>query len=68
MMGNFRFLADSSKTKYFVWLESDDYWEPTFLEKNIKILESNHNLVGSISEVDFYGKYVNRYKTNGRFE
>ena len=65
---NFKILPNDVKTKYFVWLASDDYWEPTFLEKNIDILELNPNLVGSISEVDFYGKYVYRYHTNNKIE
>jgi glycosyltransferase involved in cell wall biosynthesis len=64
---NFCFLGNSAITKYFVWLASDDYWEPTFLEKNIEILESHQNLVGSISEIDFYGKYAHRYQTGGKF-
>ena len=63
---NFKILPNDVKTKYFVWLASDDYWEPTFLEKNIDILELNPNLVGSISEVDFYGKYAYRYRTNNK--
>jgi len=66
--GNFRFLANSCNTKYFVWFASDDCWEPTFLEKNIEILESNQNLVGSITEIDFFGRYMNRFQTNGKIE
>ena len=27
---NYSFLANTTKTKYFVWLASDDIWEPTF--------------------------------------
>ncbi len=67
VMPNFYFLGNVAKTKYFVWLASDDYWDPTFLEKNIEILESHQNLVGSISEIDFYGKYSHRYQSNGKF-
>ncbi len=64
---NFRFLLNSSKTKYFVWLSSDDFWEPTFLEKNIEVLESKKNFVCSVSEVDFYGKFTHRYQINDKF-
>lgn len=52
---NFNFVLSEAKSKYFVWLGADDYWETTFLEKNIAILESNNNIVGSIGLVKFYG-------------
>ena len=52
---NFRFVLSKSKSKYFVWLAYDDYWESTFLEKNIIILEGNHKVVGSIGIVKFFG-------------
>lgn len=52
---NFNFVLSETKSKYFVWLGADDYWETTFLEKNIAILESNNNIVGSIGLVKFYG-------------
>ncbi len=52
---NFPFVLEKSKSDYFVWLGDDDYWEPTFLEKNILILNSNKNVVGSIGLVEFYG-------------
>ena len=50
---NFQFVLSESKSDYFVWLADDDYWEPTFLEKNVKVLDSNINVVGSISLVKF---------------
>jgi glycosyltransferase involved in cell wall biosynthesis len=52
---NFPFVLENAKSDYFVWLADDDYWEPTFLEKNISILNSNKNVVGSIGLVEFYG-------------
>ena len=52
---NFSFVLSEAKTKYFVWLAADDYWESTFLEKNFEVLESNNNIVGSIGLVKFYG-------------
>ena len=52
---NFNFVLSEAKSKYFVWLGADDYWEATFLEKNIAKLESNNNIVGSIGLVKFYG-------------
>lgn len=52
---NFPFVLSKAKSDYFVWLGDDDYWEPTFLEKNVSILNSNKNVVGSIGLVEFYG-------------
>jgi len=52
---NFRFVLSKAKSKYFAWLAYDDYWESTFLEKNTIILEENHNVVGSIGIVKFFG-------------
>jgi glycosyltransferase involved in cell wall biosynthesis len=58
---NFKFVLQNAKGKYFVWAAVDDFWKPTFLSKNIEILESNTNIIGSISEFDFFGKYADRY-------
>jgi len=52
---NFPFVLSKAKSDYFVWIGDDDYWEPTFLEKNVSILNSNQNIVGSIGLVEFYG-------------
>ena len=52
---NFSFVLSEARSKYFAWLAADDYWEPTFLEKNIAALESDDNIVGSIGLVKFYG-------------
>ncbi len=52
---NFPFVLLKAKSDYFVWIGADDYWEQTFLEKNVSILNSNQNIVGSIGLVEFYG-------------
>ena len=52
---NFLFVLSKANSDYFVWLGDDDYWEPTFLEKNVSILNSDRNVVGSIGIVEFYG-------------
>jgi len=52
-MNNFWFLLDEAKSKYFVWAAVDDWWLPQFLEKNVKILESNNKFVGSISKIEY---------------
>lgn len=53
---NYNFVLDKAKGKYFVWLSADDFWEDTFLEKNIEVLNSNENIVGSTSDVKLFGK------------
>jgi len=57
------FLLNEAKSDYFVWASVDDIWSPDFLEKNVNVLESNKNLVGSISKIDLYGSsYKNELK------
>jgi glycosyltransferase involved in cell wall biosynthesis len=51
VISNHKFVLAKSKQKYFQWVAADDLWHNTFLEKNIKVLENNEKLVGSISEV-----------------
>ena len=59
---NFNFVLTQAKSKYFMWAEVDDKWEPEFIEKNVAVLESNPKIVGSISEVSWYGKKNNSWK------
>ena len=48
---NFIFVLEEAKSDYFVWAAVDDLLSPDFLEKNVKVLESNKNVVGSIGKV-----------------
>lgn len=50
---NFKFVLDLASCEYFVWLSDDDYWESTFLEENVKILDSKLDVVGSIGIVKY---------------
>ena len=52
---NYKFLLNEANTKYFVWLSVDDYWDPTFLEKNLAVLEKNLNIVCTASQVKYFG-------------
>jgi len=62
---NFIFVLEQAKNNFFMWAAADDIWEPTFIEKNIKILESNKNIIGSISDYDFFGDYIpDMYQSN----
>lgn len=59
---NWDFVLEKAKGEYFVWIAADDSWEPTFLEKNIEVLNSNKNIVGSISDVKLFGKMTPNLK------
>jgi glycosyltransferase involved in cell wall biosynthesis len=61
---NFIYLAKKANTKYFVWIANDDYWEPQFIEKNIKILETNPEIVCSISDIQLVGANIKNYYSN----
>jgi len=61
-LANFKLLLDESKTEYFVWLAADDYWDSTFLEKNLPILEKNLNIICSASQVKYFGNNMDYWK------
>lgn len=48
---NFKFVLNEARHEYFMWAPVDDLWSPEFIEKNLKILEKNKNIVGSIGKV-----------------
>lgn len=52
---NFNFVLHKANSEFFMWNSIDDIREPTFLEKNVKALESNKNIVCSMSKAEFYG-------------
>ncbi len=62
---NFKFVLNHAKYNFFVWAGVDDVWEETFLEKNIKRLLSNKELVGSVSNVIQFGE--NNRRTGTKF-
>jgi len=57
---NFKYVLDKAQCDYFVWASVDDIWLPEFLEENIKILDKNKKIVGSISKIEEYGKKIER--------
>ena len=61
---NFNFVLQEAKGNYFVWAAVDDTWDQRFLEKNVKILESNERLVGSIGRVEWDGNFKDNSKSN----
>jgi hypothetical protein len=62
-INNFNFLINEAKGEYYIAAAVDDLWEPTFLEKNVKVLDTQKNIVGSIGNVDFFG-YKKQPKIN----
>jgi len=61
---NFNFVLKESKGEYFVWAAADDLLKPTFLEKNIHVLESKKNIVCSISKIKMFGRFTENLKSN----
>jgi glycosyltransferase involved in cell wall biosynthesis len=51
---NFKFVLNSANSEYFIWIAADDWWEPTFLEKNVSVLDSNEKFVASVSKINYY--------------
>src|SRR5215831_532795 len=41
---NFNRVAELTETKYLKWSTSDDYWEPTFLERAMEIMERDPSI------------------------
>ena len=61
---NYRFLLQEAKSKFFVWAAQDDIVSSTYLEKNIQILESNKNIVGSLSKMNIFSLPDDTLKVN----
>ncbi len=61
---NFGFVLEKSTGKYFAWASTDDILEPTFIEKNLEILEQNEQIVGSSGQVESFGERTNFLREN----
>jgi hypothetical protein len=48
---NYKFVLQQAMSEFFVWVGVDDRWEPTFLEKNMEVLQKNKNIVGSLCKI-----------------
>ena len=64
---NFMFVLEKANGNYFLWAAGDDTFLPTFIEKNLKILESNDTIVGSTSNVEFFGREIVTGDPNANF-
>jgi len=65
---NFKSIFRYVTTDYFVFLAADDYWEPEFLELNLKNLIENETAVASVSKI-FYDSLnkENKYDLDGGY-
>ena len=52
---NFYFLLSQAKGEYFAWTAVDDYLDKDFMEKNLKVLESDSSIVSSIGNIFPFG-------------
>ena len=63
LVWSFNHILQNANSKYFVWAGVDDIWSPDFLEKNLAVLDSNKDVVGSIGKVKRYGPYIEEFKS-----
>lgn len=61
---NLYFVLQQATSEYFMWAAADDYWLDTFVEKNIRILESDRTVIGSISDIELYREFTEDGKPN----
>jgi glycosyltransferase involved in cell wall biosynthesis len=54
LLPNFNFVLEQSNNKFFMWIGVDDYILPDYVKKNIDVLISNSNVVGSVSQIKPY--------------
>ena len=66
ILENWKFVLDKANSKYFVWIAADDWWESSFLEKNVSSLNSNKKFVGSVSRIDYYDVKLENNKKDGK--
>lgn len=61
---NFNFVLQQAKGGYFMWTAVDDIQMPTFIEKNLEVLEKNSKVACSISKIQLYGDITNQLRLN----
>lgn len=62
-VANFNFVLQKSNGDYFMWTAVDDVILPTFIEKNIQVLEKNPNIVCSTSKMNLFGETTEDLKS-----
>lgn len=64
---NAMFVIEKAKFDYFMWAAADDVWQPSFIEKNVQVLESNQSIVGSTSDAIFFGRQIKKTDPDANF-
>lgn len=70
---NFNFVLQEARGEYFMWAAADDFWQPSFIEKNHQVLSQDRNVVSSISKVRMAtiihkpSKMVGTYPISGNY-
>jgi len=65
--GNFNRLVGLTTTKYIKWSTSDDYWEPTFVERALEVIDHDPSIALCYPKswvVDGEGKNAEPYEDN----
>jgi glycosyltransferase involved in cell wall biosynthesis len=61
---NWLFVLDKADTEYFMWAPADDIWKLEFIEKNLEILESHNEVVGSTSDFEVIDNNIKNYSNS----
>lgn len=51
---NFHFLLNQAASPYFMWAAHDDEWAPDFIAANLAVLESDPQVICSVSDVELF--------------
>jgi glycosyltransferase involved in cell wall biosynthesis len=52
IFGNFRYLLMQADSPYFMWACHDDFWAPTYVERNIANLAAHPEAIASCSRIE----------------
>jgi len=59
---NYEFVLNHANGKYFVDANVDDFWHEDFLKENVSVLESNPQIVVSMSKIKRYGSNTDEFR------
>lgn len=64
---NFRFVLDTARAPYFMWLPADDYARPRLLEQAVAVLDARPGVVCCVPGVEFLDADGRRWRSSGTF-
>jgi glycosyltransferase involved in cell wall biosynthesis len=64
---NFRFVLDTARAPYFMWLPADDYALPRLLERAVAVLDARPDVVCCVPGVEFLEADGRRWRSSGTF-